>query len=87
MIKRKVKITREKEDPAKRAVSFVNMADQFACEIHFQVNDVTYNGKSVISVMIADFAPEQILEVICDGEEEKEAIDVVCQWFQSENKI
>ncbi len=62
------------------------MADQFACEIHFQVNDVTYNGKSVISVMIADFAPEQILEVICDGEEEKEAIDVVCQWFQSENK-
>lgn len=79
-------ITRKADDPAKRAVEFVNMVDQFPCEITFQINDATYSGKSVISMMVGDFDNQKELEFVCSGAREEEAMERICDWFDPEHK-
>ena len=84
MVKQKLTMKRKKEDLARRAVSFVNMADQFSCNIYLKINDVSYNGKSVISLMIAEFELGVEVEVTCEGKGEEEAMRSICEWFLSE---
>ena len=46
-----------------------NKAIQFKSKIHFQVRDTTANAKSVLSVLGDE------ITFICEGEDEKEALD------------
>lgn len=52
-----------------------NKAIQFKSKIHFQVRDTTANAKSVLSVLGACVKCGDEITFICEGEDEKEALD------------
>ena len=47
----------------------------FKSKIHFQVRDTTANAKSVLSVLGACVKCGDEITFICEGEDEKEALD------------
>lgn len=84
MVRKKIQIQRPDNNPAMKAVEFVNMADRFPCEVSLQANNSIYNGKSVISLIVGDFHYGMDVEVICNGEQEEEALLKISQWFLGE---
>ena len=50
-------------------------AAQFACTVQIKNETGIYNAKSVISVLGACVRNGDEIEVICDGEDEREAVD------------
>ena len=52
-----------------------NKAILFKSKINFQVRDTTANAKSVLSVLGACVKCGDEIEFICEGEDEKEALD------------
>ena len=86
MIKRSITVTRKLDDPVKNAVEFVNMIEPFKTEITFQIQNGTYSGKSVISMMIQEFKNGKEFEFTCVGEEEEEAMKQIVKWFDPQSE-
>ena len=53
---------------------FCKMAVKFKCKITFQHKDTIANAKSVLSVLGACIKAGDEIEIICDGEDEQEAL-------------
>lgn len=56
---------------------FCKTAVQFKSKISFQYKDTTANAKSVLSVLGACIKRGDEIELICDGEDEKEALEAM----------
>lgn len=58
---------------------FCKTAVQFKSKISFQYKDTTANAKSVLSVLGACIKRGDEIELICDGEDEEEALRTMLQ--------
>lgn len=56
---------------------FCKTAVQFKSRITFQYKDITANAKSVLSVLGACIKRGDEIELICEGEDEKEALEAM----------
>lgn len=56
---------------------FCKMAVNFKSKITFQHKDTIANAKSVLSVLGACIKAGDEIEIICDGEDEQEALDAM----------
>lgn len=56
---------------------FCKTAVQFKSKITFQHRDTTANAKSVLSVLGACIKRGDEIELICEGEDEEEALDAM----------
>ena len=54
-------------------------AVSFKCSIHFQFNNVVSNAKSVLSVLGAQIRCNDEITLICDGVDEKEALERISE--------
>ena len=75
MVKAKVEIRNLTGLHLRPAGILCNKAIQFKSKIHFQVRDTTANAKSVLSVLGACVKCGDEITFICEGEDEKEALD------------
>lgn len=53
---------------------FCNAASNFECSVEFKYKQITSNAKSVLSVLGACIKKGDTIELICDGEDEVEAL-------------
>ena len=62
----------------KPAASFCQEAIRFESVITFTFRDVTANAKSVLSVLGACVKCGDEIEIVCEGKDEKEALEALC---------
>ena len=76
MIRQKVTITNPTGLHLRPAGMFCNIASRYKCKVMYD-DDVAANAKSVLSVLGACVKSGDEIELICDGEDEKEAMDAM----------
>jgi phosphocarrier protein len=84
MIKQKVIITNPTGLHLRPAGIFCNMASRFKCKVTFNYDDtVNANAKSVLSVLGACIKRGDEIELVCDGEDEEEALTAMVKAIKS----
>ena len=62
---------------------FCKTAVQFKSKITFQCRNTVSNAKSMLSVLGACIKRGDEIEIICDGEDEKEALETLVEVIES----
>ena len=84
MIRQKVTITNPTGLHLRPAGMFCNIASRYKCKVEFMYNDDTAaNAKSVLSVLGACVKSGDEIELICDGEDEEEAMKAMVEAVES----
>jgi phosphocarrier protein len=58
---------------ARPAMTFVDLASTFACEVQVKKDDTEVDGKSIMQMMMLAAAQGSTLTVVCDGEDAEAA--------------
>lgn len=58
-------------------------AEKFQCSVQFRFKDTMANAKSVLSVLGACVKSGDEIELICDGVDEKQALDTLVADFEN----
>ena len=81
MIKKSFRIISEKGIHARPATEISKEAMKYKSDIKFVVNGKTLNAKSPLMIMAAGIKSKTELEILCDGEDEKKAIEKLKEAF------
>lgn len=74
MVRQKVMITNPTGLHLRPAGIFCNTASNFKCKVAFECDNTIANAKSVLSVLGACIKKGDEIELVCDGEDEEEAL-------------
>ncbi|MCK4544058.1 HPr family phosphocarrier protein [candidate division WOR-3 bacterium] len=77
MVKKTVKIENKLGLHARPATLIVKTASKYKSEINIKKDDIIVNGKSIMGVMMLAAENGSEIEIICEGNDEKEAIDAI----------
>ena len=83
MVSKKVVINNPTGLHLRPAGIFCNTAVQFDCKVTFQHDTTTANAKSVLSVLGACIKSGDEIVLICDGEDEEEAMKAMVEAVES----
>ena len=83
MVKQEVNVNNEAGLHARPANVFVKTAAQFPFNVRISKGGKLFNGKSMVSVLSACVKCDTMIEVICDGEREEEALAAIVQAVES----
>lgn len=76
-MKKTVKIENKLGLHARPATLIVKTASKYKSEISIKKDDIIVNGKSIMGVMMLAAENGSEIEIICEGNDEKEAIDAI----------
>ena len=57
------------------ANKIANLADRYDCQIHFKTEYMDVNAKSIINLISGTFRQGDVIQCVCDGPDEKEALE------------
>lgn len=86
MIKKPVKIKLDTGLEARPVAQLVQLASQFECEIHVEVEQKEVNAKSIMGMMTLGLDTWEEIIISTDGEDEKEAMEKMEEYL-SHNKV
>ena len=86
MIKKPVKIKLDTGLEARPVAQLVQLASQFECEIHVEVEQKEVNAKSIMGMMTLGLDTGEEIIISTDGEDEKEAMEKMEEHL-SHNKV
>ena len=85
MIKDTIIIENETGLHARPATEISKEAMKYKSDIKFVVNGKTLNAKSPLMIMAAGIKSKSEMEIICDGEDEKEALKGLMTVIKNQN--
>jgi len=74
MITQEITLKNEEGLHARPATEIAKSANQYSCEIKFDVQGKEYNAKSVLNIMSAGIKNNTQIKIICDGVDEEQAL-------------
>lgn len=83
MVKETFVIENEAGLHARPATEISKIAMKYKSNINIVVNEKTINAKSPLMIMSAGIKSKTKLDIVCDGEDEKEAIKELMAFFHS----
>ena len=83
MVSRKVIVKNPEGLHLKPAACFCKEALNFKSIVTFTFGTTTANAKGVLSVLGACVKEGDEIEIVCDGEDEQEALDAICSAVES----
>ena len=83
MIEKTVTISNRAGIHARPAAVLVQAAKDFGCNIYFEKGSHKVNAKSIMGILTLAASYGTELKVICDGENEAEAIDIIVRLFET----
>ena len=86
MIKKPVKIKLDTGLEARPVAQLVQLASQFECEIHVEVEQKEVNAKSIMGMMTLGLDTGEEIIISTEGEDEKEAMEKMEEYL-SHNKV
>ena len=84
MVKENVIIENETGLHARPATEISKIAMKYKCEVGLIVNGKKVNAKSTLMIMAAGIKTKTNLEILCDGEDEKNALDELKMAFENQ---
>lgn len=83
MLVRTVKVRNESGLHLKPAARLCEEALKFQSTITFTFDNITANAKSVLSILGACVKCGDTIELVCNGDDEREAMDHLCSVIES----
>ena len=74
MVSEKVTLTNAQGFHMRPAMTFVQAVTKFPCSVTVKTGEKTIDGKSVMNLIAAGLKCGTEIEIICDGEQESEAL-------------
>lgn len=68
---------------ARPATEIAKIAMKYKCDVNLIVNGKTINAKSPLMIMSAGIKSKTELEILCDGEDEEQAIEELKTFLKS----
>ncbi len=56
---------------------------KYPCKVNLKIREVTVNAKSVLGVLSACVKQGEEVEIVCDGEKEKEALNEIISLIEN----
>lgn len=84
MVSREVVLGNAKGLHLRPAGKVCDQALEYRSRTEMVIGSRTYNLKSVLSVLSAQVMDQREVTVVCDGPDEKEALDAICSMLQSD---
>ena len=84
MVKENLKLELKNGLEARPAALFVQIASKFESHISVIVNEKQVNAKSIMGKMSLGAIKGQVIEIIAEGEDEKEAADALIKFLKSQ---
>lgn len=84
MVKESLKLELKNGLEARPAALFVQIASKFESHISVIVNEKQVNAKSIMGMMSLGVIKGQVMEVIAEGQDEKEAVDALIQFLKAQ---
>ena len=85
MIIQEIILKNEEGLHARPATELAKNASKYACDIKFDVRGKEYNAKSVLNIMSAGIKNNTQIKIICDGVDEKQALEEIVGIFENLN--
>ena len=63
------------------AALLVQTASKFSCKVHIQVDEKIANAKSIMGIISLGIADGQEIQLVADGDDERQAIPALEQFF------
>ena len=82
MITKEITLKNEEGLHARPATEIAKNANQYTCDIKFDVQGKEYNAKSVLNIMSAGIKNNTQIKIICDGVDEKQALAETVELFE-----
>ncbi|MCR5295391.1 MAG: HPr family phosphocarrier protein [Lachnospiraceae bacterium] len=79
MISRKATVKNRNGLHIKPAAALCAEAVKYKCLITFSFDTVTANAKSLLSILGACVHSGEVIDIVCDGEDEREALNHMCR--------
>ena len=86
MVKKTFVIENETGLHARPATEIAKIAMKYKCNVNLIVNGKTINAKSPLMIMSAGIKSKTELQIICDGEDEEQAIEELKIFLQNNLK-
>lgn len=83
MVKETFVIENETGLHARPATEIAKIAMKYPCNVNLIVNGKTISAKSPLMIMSAGIKSKTELEILCDGEDEEQAIEELKTFLQS----
>lgn len=84
MVKQEVVVKRKTGLQARPAAQFVQEANRFSSEIILERENKQVNAKSIMGIMSLAIAPGAKVTLIVDGHDEKEALEALVKFIETE---
>ena len=72
---------------ARPATEIAKNANQYTCDIKFDVNGKEYNAKSVLNIMSAGIKNNTKIKIICNGSDEEQAIANILETLKNNSLV
>lgn len=84
MVKESLKLELKNGLEARPAALFVQIASKFESHISVIVNEKQVNAKSIMGMMSLGVIKGQVMEVVAEGQDEREAADALIQFLKTQ---
>lgn len=85
MIIQEIILKNEEGLHARPATEIAKSASKYGCDIKFEVSGKEYNAKSVLNIMSAGIKNNTQIKIVCDGVDEKQALEEIIEKFENLN--
>lgn len=83
MIVKNIKLENEDGLHARPAANLVKIAKQYESSVKLDISGKEYNAKSILSIMSAGIKKGTDIKIICEGKDEKKAIESIVIGFKN----
>ena len=84
MVKESLKLELKNGLEARPAALFVQIASKFESHISVIVNEKQVNAKSIMGMMSLGAIKGQLIEIVAEGEDEKEAVEALVEFLKAQ---
>ena len=83
MVQAELTITNEQGIHLGPANKIANLADRYDCQIHFKTDYMDVNAKSIINLISGTFRHGDVVQCVCNGPDEEEALKTAIEMIES----
>jgi len=87
MITKEITLKNEEGLHARPATEIAKNANQYTCDIKFDVQGKEYNAKSVLNIMSAGIKNKTSIKIICDGSDEEQALENIIETLKNNSLV
>ena len=87
MISKEIILKNEEGLHARPATEIAKTANQYRCNVKFDVQGKEYNAKSVLNIMSAGIKNNTEIKIICDGTDEEKALSNILETLKNNSLV